>query len=325
MFPLPSDVMNHDSWFTIHNDRNLTNWIEIVLTELETETTNLFLRKAALSSGIVPAPQKNVIALPQPLPNKEAERSALKQSYSLRFGNVEEEDFEMKQESTAEPVELKGASAGSSTAGPQQPEPGAMPSGDSGPTLVVVFKVCHKNPSLMKRALSAVDDLQSGDVAVKMYAVLSHGDSFISIRRMNDATVVLLRFLHTMQQHQLDQVVESLRVWRRAQHEMVNMMQDTMSQEALDLLSDMSTARCFIGTGRSYEHPVLEDELGPMQKLEELGLACQIPDEHVQEGAAQTRWCLTAKAASVLEAGVSHVVTCKGRCDIISYDERLGD
>lgn len=153
----------------------------------------------------------------------------------------------------------------------------------------------------MKRPLAAVDDLQSGDVAIKWYHVVSNDADSVCVRRMRDSKVLLLRMLHGFTHQQLDGLVSHMKMWKNFRSVVVNTQESQLLPECLEILSDMVSSRCFIGAGRKFEYVIAQqDEMTPMLELQRLGLTTRIPD--IVEDSDKSYWCLTASAASMMEA-----------------------
>ena len=190
---------------------------------------------------------------------------------------------------------------------------------------LVLFRVAHKDLSSMKRPLAAVDDLRSGDIAIKVYvasevkATAADGQK-LSVDK-GSRGIFLLRFWDAFTSSAVAQtdLIQGLKIWKHEAGDRVGVDQAIASQLCADdmqLVVEMMACRAFVGSGRSFEVYGSNTELQGFARLRCEGLAtkldklldvvdvdddtggggCGSVGDHDQD--LQGKWCLTAKAVS---------------------------
>lgn len=175
---------------------------------------------------------------------------------------------------------------------------------------IVVFKVSHKAPAGMKRPLTAVDNIRSGDIAVQVYNVFEYqgeGENKFQLCRTSDTdNVQLLRLLGVSSREgsAMDSsLMRKLLVWEHAGSVPIDVGQLKFALKtdfAIGIVEDMVASRAFIGSGRAFEFHGNPTESQQMEELAVQGIVCRATGSDGSAGDAL--WYLTQKAAVMLEA-----------------------
>ena len=168
----------------------------------------------------------------------------------------------------------------------QAPQPQPAGASDSDVAPIVLFRVVHKDLSSLKRPLAAVDNLRSGDLAIKVYAAsdmsCKEGRSTLLVNQSSRSSegVSLFRLLDSSRAASQQQLISNLQSWQRETHEpvRVKVQGGSLGPEATQLLTDMMSCRAFVGTGRAYQVHGPDRDWPGLSCLHELGLAEKLPD-----------------------------------------------
>ena len=151
------------------------------------------------------------------------------------------------------------------------------------------------------RPLAAVDDLNSGHVAIQLYVASAGRDeegTFVEISRGQARDVFLLEFLGGFSRSGVSEraVMQDFQRWTSSSSTPMNMDDAGLSEDCKQIVADMVAARSFQGLGRSFRfHSMGQKEADCMRSLEENGLVAR-------DISSEDSWLLTSKAASSLKA-----------------------
>eukprot|EP00435_Cladocopium_sp_Y103_P066916 s638_g29.t1 len=183
--------------------------------------------------------------------------------------------------------------------------PPAVPAQKDGKPLVV-----FKAPSAMKRPLSGVDNIRHGDLCVQIYEafqVAGHPENCFQLcRPSNTDNIQLIRLLGAASREDPARdsaVMQKLLVWDHVCSVPTDVRSLTFalkSDFAINIVEDMVAARAFVDSGRSFEFYGNESETRNMIELENTGYVERATDS--DGTASDSRWYLTRKIASLLEA-----------------------
>ena len=183
---------------------------------------------------------------------------------------------------------------------------------------LVLFKVVHKDISGLKRPLSSVDNVVSGDMAVKLYKVARSGDldasdanATLTVAR-SDKPVALLRLLDLSGEPGFTEqdVIRSFKVWMPRGAEAIQIdpeIREQLEPSDLQLMLDMMSARAFAGTGRAFQVYGPAEEWQSLLRMKRLSLTRRVdpkPEPHgekfEQDTDVEGEWILTPKAVAAL-------------------------
>ena len=192
---------------------------------------------------------------------------------------------------------------------------------------MVVFRVAHKDISGLKRPLSSVDNVVSGDIAVKLYTTTRSrsldcessgptGPTALLVQR-SDKPVVLLRLLDLSGQPGFTEqdVIRNLKVWRPEGAEEIQLdpaIQTQLESEDLKLMLDMMAARAFAGSGRTFQVYGPASDWQGLRRLRSLSMAKQVASFDGQghdarrdgDNDLEGEWALTAEAVGCLSSRI---------------------
>lgn len=162
----------------------------------------------------------------------------------------------------------------------------------------------------MKRPLCGVDNIRHGDVCVQIYEafqVAGHPENCFQLCRPSDTdNIQLIRFLGAASREDPTRdsaVMQKLLVWDHVGSVPTDVRTLTFALEtdfAISIVEEMVAARAFVGSGRSFEFYGSEAEMRNMVELENKGYVQRATDS--DGTASESRWYLTRKVASLLEA-----------------------